>query len=384
MPPTDIKHMPPSPALAKSSGPRTRELLHRRGHYAPAVPPKPPTNQPNTAAAKQLRMVDLFAGIGGFHLAFQRLGAHCVLACENNPTARRVYETNFRSTSPELFDGENFAGDITALEPEQVPDHDVLTAGFPCQPFSSAGKRRGFTDTRGLHFFEIARILDANRPAAFFLENVKGLIRHDEGRTFDIIRTVLTEDLGYSLHAQVIRACDFGVPQLRPRLFMVGFRRPATPFAFPEPVPLAITLSDVLGGHCERSVSRTLLASGYHKPYGKKFNWAHYLVDGHVHRLTPREALALQGFPDGFQIPHSYGTAMRLIGNSIAVPAAEATARQIARSLGADVVAPISNSGTPVVRRTPLRHARTTRSLTRPRGRGGLGCRPELDRGSRP
>ncbi|WP_237075734.1 DNA cytosine methyltransferase [Mycobacteroides abscessus] len=381
---TNTKHMPPDRVLAKSSGPRSRELLHRRGHRAPVTPPELPTHEPHTAAAMRLRMVDLFAGIGGFHLAFQRLGAHCVFACENNPTTRRVYETNFRSTSPELFDGENFAGDITALEPELVPEHDVLTAGFPCQPFSTAGKRRGFTDTRGLHFFEIARILDSKRPAAFFLENVKGLLRHDGGRTFDIIRAVLTEDLGYSLHAQVIRACDFGVPQLRPRLFMVGFRRPATPFAFPEPVPLATTLSDVLGGQCERAVSRTLLASGYHKPYGKKFNWAHYLVDDHVHRLTVREALALQGFPDGFQLPESYSTAMRLIGNSIAVPAAEATARQIAQSLGADVIATANDSGTPVVRRPSLRHARTTRSLTRPPGRGGSGRRPEPDRGSRP
>ncbi|MDO3109829.1 DNA cytosine methyltransferase [Mycobacteroides abscessus] len=384
MPPTDIKHVPPYRALARSSDPRTRELLHRHGHYAPAVPPKPPANQPNTAAARQLRMVDLFAGIGGFHLAFGRLGARCVLACENNPTARRVYEANFKASAPELFDGGNFAGDITVLGPEEVPEHDVLTAGFPCQPFSTAGKRRGFTDTRGLHFFEIARILDSKRPAAFFLENVKGLIRHDEGRTFDIIRTVLTEDLGYSLHAQVIRACDFGVPQLRPRLFMVGFRSSATPFTFPEPIPLTTTLSDVLGGQCERAVSRTLLASGYHKPYGKKFNWAHYLVDGHVHRLTPREALALQGFPDSFQIPDSYSTAMRLIGNSIAVPAAEATARQIARSLGAGVVATDKDSGTRTVRRPPFRHARATRSLTRPRGRGGLGCRPQPDRRSRP
>ncbi|WP_234824549.1 DNA cytosine methyltransferase [Mycobacteroides abscessus] len=365
-----------------STGPRSRELLHR-GHCAPVTPPRLPGGRPRTITTDRLRMADLFAGIGGFHLAFAQIGARTVFACENNPTARRVYETNFRASSPELFDSGNFAGDITILEPEQVPDHDVLTAGFPCQPFSTAGKRRGFTDTRGLHFFEIARILDAKRPAAFFLENVKGLLRHDGGRTFDIIRTVLTEDLGYSLHAQVIRACDFGVPQLRPRLFMVGFCNPATPFAFPEPVPLTTTLSDVLGGRCEREVSRTLLASGYHKPYGKKFNWAHYLVDGRVHRLTAREALALQGFPDDFQVPDSYSTAMRLIGNSVAVPAAQATATEIARSLGADVTTVIRDSGARVSRRLPFRHT-SARSLTRPRGRGGSGRRPELDRGYRP
>ena len=372
----------PHRTRAASTGPRSRELLHR-GHHTPVTPPRPPAGRLHTTP-NRLRMADLFAGIGGFHLAFAQIGARTVFACENNPTARRVYETNFRASSPELFDSGNFAGDITILEPEQVPDHDVLTAGFPCQPFSTAGKRRGFTDTRGLHFFEIARILDAKRPAAFFLENVKGLLRHDEGRTFDIIRTVLTEDLGYSLHAQVIRACDFGVPQLRPRLFMVGFCNPATPFAFPEPVPLTTTLSDVLGGQCERAVSRTLLASGYHKPYGKKFNWAHYLVDGHVHRLTAREALALQGFPDDFQIPDSYSTAMHLIGNSIAVPAAEATARQIALSLGAKAIATSTDSGVRAVMRQPLRHTRVTRSLTRPRGRGDVSRRPQSDRGSRP
>ncbi|MDM2096390.1 DNA cytosine methyltransferase [Mycobacteroides abscessus] len=366
-----------------STGPRTRELLHR-GHHTPVTPPRLPAGRLCTAIPDPLRMADLFAGIGGFHLAFGKIGVRTVFACENNPTARRIYETNFRTSSPELFDSDNFAGDISVLEPAHVPDHDVLTAGFPCQPFSTAGKRRGFTDTRGLHFFEIARILDAKRPAAFFLENVKGLLRHEGGRTFDIIRTVLTEDLGYSLHAQVIRACDFGVPQLRPRLFMVGFCNPATPFTFPEPVQLTTTLSDVLGGQCERAVSRTLLASGYHKLYGKKFNWAHYLVDGHVHRLTAREALALQGFPDDFQIPDSYSTAMRLIGNSIAVPAAEATARQIGRSLGAKAIASNTDSDTHAVMCQPLRHTRATRSLTRPRGRGDSGRRPELDRGSRP
>lgn len=366
-----------------SNGPRTRELLHR-GHHAPVIPPRLPGGRLRTTTTDSLQIADLFAGIGGFHLAFAQIGARTVFACENNPTARRVYETNFRASSPELFDSGNFAGDITVGEPEHVPDHDVLTAGFPCQPFSTAGKRRGFTDTRGLHFFEIARILDAKRPAAFFLENVKGLLRHDEGRTFDIIRTVLTEDLGYSLHAQVIRACDFGVPQLRPRLFMVGFCDPATPFTFPEPVPLTTTLTDVLGGQCERVVSRTLLASGYHKPYGKKFNWAHYLVDGRVHRLTAREALALQGFPDDFQIPDSYSTAMHLIGNSIAVPAAAATARQIARSLGTEAIATNGNPGAQAVMRQPLRQARAARSLTRPRGRGDSGRRPQSDRGTRP
>ncbi|MBB3602758.1 site-specific DNA-cytosine methylase [Mycolicibacterium sp. BK556] len=244
--------------LSPATGPRSRQQLNRLGHRALSVPPSHGDGTPPPITPRdRLRMVDLFAGIGG-----------------------------------------------------------------------------GFADGRGLHFFEIARILRAKRPAAFFLENVKGLLRHDGGRTFDVIRTVLRNDLGYSLHTNVIRACDFGVPQLRPRLLMVGFRDPSTPFEFPEPVALRTTLGDVLGGVCERTVSRTLLASGHEKPYGRSFNWAHYLVNGQVHRLTPAEALALQGFPPDFRLPASYTAAMRLVGNSVAVPAVAATARQIALSLG--------------------------------------------------
>lgn len=321
---------------SSASEPRSRHLLSRRSHRALAAPGYPGKTPTRTTTPDHLRMADLFAGIGGFHLAFREIGARCVFACENNPTARRTYEDNFRTEAPELFDSGNFARDIAAVDPDAVPDHDVLTVGFPCQPFSSAGVRRGFSDGRGLLFFEIVRILRDKRPAAFFLENVKGLLRHDNGQTLAIIRTVLTNDLGYSLHAKIVRACDFGVPQLRPRLFMVGFRDPSTPFEFPEPVPLRTTLGDILGGECDRAVSRTVLASGHAKPYGQKFNWAHYLVDGQLHRLTPTEALALQGFPPGFRLPDSYTAAMRLIGNSVAVPAVAATAQQIARSLGAD------------------------------------------------
>lgn len=334
MPSTEL--VPRRERLSPRSGPRSRTRLNRLGHQAITAPNGTITggNHLRTAAPEQLRMIDLFAGMGGFHEAFRRIGARCVFACEKNPTARRIYEANFSAEAPELFAGNRFSGDIAKVSADEVPDHDVLTAGFPCQPFSIAGKRRGFGDERGLHIFDIARILLAKRPPAFFLENVKGLLRHDGGNTFEAIRSVICDDLGYSLHTKVIRACDFGLPQLRPRLFMVGFRDPSTPFEFPEPEPLTTTLGEVLGGECERTVSRTLLATGHDKPYGKKFNWAHNLVDGRIRRLTPREALALQGYPTNFALPESYNAAMRLIGNSVAVPAATATGRQIARSLG--------------------------------------------------
>lgn len=328
-----------------SRGPRSRERLNQLGHRPVAAPPERPADRnPATVAPEQPRMVDLLAGIGGFHLAFETIGARCVFACENNPTARRAYEINFATRSPELFAADAFAGDIGELDARKVPDHDVLTAGFPCQPFSFAEKRRGFGDQRGRGFFDIARILKAKRPAAFFLENVKGLVGHDRGRTMTAIRAVLTEDLGYSLHTAVVRACDFELPQLRPRLFMVGFRNRRTEFAFPEPVPLTTSLGEVLGGQCERPVSRTLMASGYDKPHGQRFDWAHYLVDGRVHRLTPREALTLQGFPADFRLPESYSAAMRMIGNSVAVPAVAATARQIALILGFAVPATTTTS----------------------------------------
>lgn len=279
-------------------------------------------------------MADLFAGIGGFHLAFNHVGAQVVFAAENDPVARRTYEANFRSASPELFGAGNFAGDIRAVDASLVPDFDVLCAGFPCQPFSEAGNRRGFADDRGQLFFEVVRLLAAKRPAAFCLENVRGLQTLQGGRTLDTIRRALTEELGYSFHLQVVRACDFGLPQLRPRLFMVGFREPGTPFRFPDPVPLRLSMDDVFGGRCDRAVGYTVLASGWGKPYGVKRAWDAYLVDGQLRRVGVREARLMQGFPAGFVLPDSPTQAMRLLGNAVALPVAAAVAKEIARSLG--------------------------------------------------
>ena len=132
-----------------------------------------------------------------------------------------------------MFSQGNFAEDIMTVNPNDIPDFDILTAGFPCQPFSLAGKQKGFADPRGTIFFEIIRILEAKKPKAFFLENVRNLISHDKGRTFATIRHSL-EALGYSFHFKVVKACDFGLPQYRPRVFMVGFKNKQTQFTFPE------------------------------------------------------------------------------------------------------------------------------------------------------
>ena len=170
------------------------------------------------------KFIDLFAGIGGFHQAFHQLGAECVFASEWDEPARKTYELNYQKISPKLFSSGNFVGDITKVNKADIPDFDILCGGFPCQPFSQAGHKLGFEDTRGTLFFDIAEILEIKKPKAFFIENVRGLFKHDEGRTFQVVSKTLTQDLGYSLHYGIVKASDHGLPQHRPRLFMVGFR----------------------------------------------------------------------------------------------------------------------------------------------------------------
>ncbi|MEV0707389.1 DNA (cytosine-5-)-methyltransferase [Nocardia aurea] len=186
-------------------------------------------------------MAELYAGIGGFSLGFETLGASTVFASESNPAARKTFETNFHHRYPRMFGDGHFVGDIRKVDARDLPKYDVLTAGFPCQPFSIIGARRGFDDARGTAFFDIVRILEVTRPAAFFLENVQGLMSHNGGRTLAVIKNLLTDHLGYGLHSKVLRACDFGLPQLRPRLFLVGFRQRRTRFSFPDPVLYAET-----------------------------------------------------------------------------------------------------------------------------------------------
>lgn len=282
-----------------------------------------------------MKFIDLFAGIGGFHLALHSLGAECVFASEWNPHARDTYRANFQHISPGLFadDEKLFAGDITQVSTQDIPDFNLVTGGFPCQPFSGAGKKEGFNDTRGTLFFDVARIIKDKQPDAFFLENVRGLLGHDNGRTFNTISKVITEDLGYSLHYKVVRASDFGLPQHRPRLFLVGFKDPSTPFEFPESIPLALTMSDVFEGEVNRDIGFTLRVGGRGSPITDRRNWDSYLVDGEVRRLTSKEGLRMQGFPDDFTFPVSETQAMKQLGNSVAVPAIRAVARNILMAL---------------------------------------------------
>jgi DNA (cytosine-5)-methyltransferase 1 len=281
----------------------------------------------------KIKFIDLFAGIGGFHLAFHNLGADCVFVSEWDKHAVETYKANFEKISPKIFKNNNFVGDITKVDADDIPDFDILTGGFPCQPFSQAGHKKGFGETRGTLFFDVARIIDKKRPAAFFIENVRGLLNHDGGKTFKVIKKTIEEDLGYSFYYKVIKASDFGVPQHRPRLFMVGFRDNTIDFEFPEPVPLKMTMSDVFEGKVPRDVGFTLRVGGVGSGLHDRRNWDTYLVDGVPKRLSPKEGLRMQGFPEDFIFPVSNNQALKQLGNAVAIPAIQATANEIMKRL---------------------------------------------------
>lgn len=319
--------------------------------------------------------IDLFAGIGGFRIAMQNLGGKCVFSSEWDEKAQQTYKANF---------GEIPYGDITTEETKSyIPqEFDVLCAGFPCQAFSIAGKRGGFDDTRGTLFFDVAEIIRRHQPKAFFLENVKGLTSHDKGRTLQTILNVLREDLNYFVpDPQIINAKDFGVPQNRERIFIVGFRKDigVTEFSYPKPSGIKTTFMDIR----EKSVVPTkyYLSTQYidtlrkhkarHISKGNGFGYEiipdngianaivvggmgrernlvidHRITDftpttnikGEVNRegirkMTPREWARLQGFPDDYVIPVSDASAYKQFGNSVAVPAVKAVAQHIIEKL---------------------------------------------------
>ena len=225
------------------------------------------------------------------------------------------------------FKNKMFNQDIRSISPDDLPDFDILCAGFPCQPFSQAGQKRGFKDShqseRGNLFFNIVEILDAKKPKAFFLENVRGIVNHDDGRTFKIIREILENELGYSFHYEVIKASNYGLPQLRPRAFMIGFRDEdiLSGFTFPPHLPLKFNMSDVWNGDCSREIGFTLRVGGRGSNINDRRNWDSYLVDGQVKKLMTEQAKKMQGFPESFIFPVPKTQAMKQLGNSVAVDA---------------------------------------------------------------
>lgn len=297
--------------------------------------------------------IDLFAGIGGIRLGFEHAGGHCVFSSEFDEDACRTYEANF---------GEHPSGDITKIDASTIPDFDILLGGFPCQSFSIIGKQEGFAnETCGTLFFDIERILKEKKPPAFMLENVRNLVAHDGGNTFKIIKSHL-EALGYHVYAKVLNALDYGVPQKRERIIIVGFLENVM-FEFPAPVPVSErkTLTDILETDVDRkyyvrdAIRESRLArikdKNYPKPYISHENIAgsvtphpyssalragasaNYILINDERRPTEREMLRIQGFPDTYKIVLPYGKVRHQCGNSVAVPVIKAVAREMIASL---------------------------------------------------
>ena len=280
--------------------------------------------------------VDLFAGIGGFHLALHQLGGECVYASEWDEYARRTYEYYFKKISPDLFLKGMFRGDITLEENQRdIPeDVDILCAGFPCQPFSQAGFKKGFSETRGTLFFEIAKIINEKKPKAIFLENVRHLLKHNNGQTFEVIERVLKE-LNYSVFYQILKASDYGLPTYRPRIYIVGFRNDlgVNSFDFPSPIPLRISIKEIFQGECSKQIGYTLRVGGRGSGLNDRRNWDTYLVDGVEHRITSSEAKKMMGYPDDFEFPVSEAQSLKQLGNSVAIDPIRLTAQSILNTL---------------------------------------------------
>lgn len=307
--------------------------------------------------------IDLFAGLGGFRIALESLGAKCVYSSEWDEAVREVYIENF---------GDIPDGDITKVDENGIPEHDILCAGFPCQAFSISGKQRGFEDSRGTLFFDIARIVKVKKPKIVFMENVKNLASHDNGKTLSVIKTIM-EELGYVFHQKVLNAVDYGIPQKRERIYIVCFRKDLAikEFNFPEPFLLKKHVEDFLlkdesqvehlyiqrqdiyfsnvednkysnkpirlgivnkGGQGERiysikGIAITLSANGG----GVFAKTGGYLINGKTRKLHPRECARLMGFPDSYKICSSRNQAYKQLGNSVVIDVLQLIGQEIGR-----------------------------------------------------
>lgn len=314
-----------------------------------------------------LKFIDLFSGIGGFHQALASFGAQCVFASEWDKYAQNVYYDNY---------GIRPAGDITQISVTDIPDHDILCAGFPCQPFSISGRQAGFNDTRGTLFFDVARIVAYHRPKLLILENVRNFTTHNNGHTLNTVKRTLNE-LGYDFYSKVLNASDFGLPQNRERIYMVCIRRDGrvNRFKFPHVTNKEIAISDITlsehevqkyiinrkdivldvekiiklrrdtklhnspirvgtinrGGQGERIYSEyghAITLSAYGGGAGSKTGC--YFIGSNVRKLAPRECARLQGFPDSFKITVSDGQAWKQFGNSIPINVVQYILKEIA------------------------------------------------------
>lgn len=254
--------------------------------------------------------IDLFSGIGGFHSGLAPLGGKCLLASEILPIACETYFSNY---------GIKPFGDITKISLKNIPKHDLLCAGFPCQSFSNIGQKGGLDDPRGEMVYEIFRILRGKKPKAFILENVKGLVSHNQGKTLDFIIETL-KNIGYKVDYRVLEAKDYGLPQIRKRLFIVGINNSINKkFEFPSPIELKYTLREVLGGEVERDFGFTVRIGGRRSGINNRYNWDSYKVNGNVRYITSDECLLLQGFNRNFKLKGTESQKYFQVGNSVPV-----------------------------------------------------------------
>ncbi len=316
------------------------------------------------------KFIDLFAGIGGFHLALSSLGAECVYANEWDKAAQSVYKDNF-GIEPE--------DDITKVDENTVPDHDILCAGFPCQAFSISGKQRGFEDSRGTLFFDVARVVKAKRPKVVFMENVKNFAVRDNGNTLAVVKATM-EQLGYTFYQKVLNAVNYGMPQKRERIYMVCFSNDLAEknFSYPAPFKLARHVKDFLlddesmvkdlyvnradtfyngtkddrysdssirlgivnkGGQGERIYSTKGIAVTLSAYGGGVFaKTGGYLVNGKPRKLHPRECARIMGYPDTYKIAKNKNQAYKQFGNSVVVDVLQYIAVEIGKTLAANKV----------------------------------------------
>lgn len=310
-------------------------------------------SKPKPKQESKFKFIDLFAGIGGTRMGFEKVGGECVFTSEWDSSCQKTYQANF---------GEIPYGDITKINAEEIPDFDVLVAGFPCQPFSSIGKREGFEHaTQGTLFYDVLRIVKTKKNKAFLLENVPGLVTHEKGETFKIILSSL-DDAGYKIYYQILNAVDFGVPQHRKRIYIVGFRKDLIKdkeFNFPEGSNEKVFINQYLEDNAKGySISKHLqekylfkkndgrpivldknskiqvktLVSTYHKIQRLTGT---FVKDGEtgLRLLTEKECKAIMGFPSNFIMPVSRTQMYRQMGNSVVIPVIEAIANEMQETL---------------------------------------------------
>lgn len=259
---------------------------------------------------KKIRYIDLFCGIGSFHYSFNKLGFECVMASDNYEPAKKNYKSNFKMDPMD---------DICDIDPVKIEQYDILCAGFPCQPFSQAGKQQGFKDKRGTMFSHVMKFVKINNPKIVILENVQGLLNHDKGKSFAKIENELKDEGYYVIH-KVLKCSDYGIPQMRKRLFIIGFKdiklKNISNFFDLGIYENKMTLSKYLNQNFEKEFAYTIRCGGKNSPIKDRHNWDGYMINGKEYRLTVNDGLKLQGFKN-YILTGTNAEKWKLLGNTI-------------------------------------------------------------------